>query len=271
MDNFFASETIAVTDSTVFGFTVTGIMYLTLPAAAFFLARRYGAASVYPVIVGAIVYHLSTMLCDLCTYVVGAGTSFAGMTVIAAELVCIFEETGRFLAMKYPIANISSTHRALCYGIGHAGLECWIRGVQQFKVVKNLNELKIRGLDSLVSGLSEERAAAVTEELRRYAENGIFMSMLDQIICIINFGFHTALSLLLFKKLGSSDRQKRWLLAAILLHYCMNFTVWLASLTGNMLFQKLTGIICGIAVITAVSKMIDLKQCMDEIKYPVSD
>ncbi len=254
--------------STLTGFFITGAVYFLLPAAAFFFLKKYKAAQIYPVIVGAVFYFLSTRISDILSYIFGFSMSFANKSVIAAELVCIFEETARWLAMKYPVTNIHSTRSAVCYGIGHAGLECWIRGFQSFQIFAYGQRLNNSGIESFVSGMNDEKASAVTEQLKAFADHSLFLSFFDLLILLTGFGFHIALSVLIFKKINC---EKRWLFLAILLHYCLNCSAWLASLSGSPIFSSITSITVGIVIIFIAAKIINLKECIDEILYPLDN
>ena len=262
------NQEIIFSGSTLFGFGLSGMNYLLLPAAAFLLMRKYRAARIYPVIIGIIVYFLAVKCSDLCANIIGASQSLAVKSLIAVELVCWLEESGRWLAMRYPVADIRDVRSAVCLGIGHGGLECWIRCVQKFRILHYGQQINSSGIGSFLSGKAPERTAEITAALQEYANHSLALSILDSLESIAAFGFHIALSVFLFKKMQESNFAKRWLLAAVGLHYVMNGIPWLASLTGSLYVQDIAGILTAIGIIAFVSKTIDGKACMDEIRYP---
>lgn len=249
------------------GYALSGTVYLLLPAAAFFLMRYYRAARIYPVIVGAIVYFVAVQLSNLFGNMIGFSASFAQKTVLAAELVCYFEEAGRWLAMRWPVTDIRDTRSAICYGIGHAGLECWIRGMQQFHIYHYGMQINRSGIDSLLGSRTPEQIAAFTQQMQAYADNDLFLSLLNILNSLTNFGFHIALSLLVCRKIQETAGQKRWLLCAILLHLILNGAVWLASFSGSTLLTSCTGILCGICIMMIVNKLIGGRFLLNEIRY----
>ena len=251
---------IVVSDSTLFGFCITGLVYFIVPVLAFFIMKKYGAAGIIPVIAGVITYFLSTRISD--TIVWAMSLPAAVMPVAAAEMAGISEETGRYLAMKYPVSGVDSYSSAVCCGIGHAGLECWIRSFDSFSHINRGQKINMIGFSAYTEGKSE----ITVQMLRKLADNSFFISLLDSVEVVINFGVHIALSLLIFKKLHEGDFKFRWLLLAVFLHLELNELTWTASLSENLLIQVLTGIICGIAVILIVNKIINIKDIINEIR-----
>ena len=259
---------IVFSTGTNIGYCITALVYLMLPIAAFFIMRKYNAATLLPVIAGIITYFLSTRLSDAVIHLVLFSASFAQKAAASAELVCITEEVGRWLAMKYPLSNVKTSAAAVCYGIGHAGLECWIRCVQTFKIIGYGQTLSTDGISAFTSEKSQKAAESITQQLKIYADNNFFYSILDQMSIFTNFGFHICLSLMIFRKMNENGFKKRWLLRAIILHYLLNVSVWLVSLTHIIILQKLTGIIVGIGIIIYVCRKTDIRQVIDEILYP---
>ena len=251
--------------STTLGYFILGAFYILLPVTAWLVLKKAGTASVWPVAVGAVVYFLTTRLSDLSACVIGASGDLAYKAAVSAELVCVFEEVGRYLAMRYPVANIKTMNSAVCYGIGHAGLECWIRGFGSLKIMSYGS----RSLDSFTAGKTPEKAAQITERLAELADHPLYMSLLDCICALSVFGVHIALSLLIFTKIKDTGLL-RWLLAAIGLHYFVNCSGWLASFAEIPLVRDLVGIGSGMIVIAVVCRIIGIKDRIGQIRYPES-
>jgi uncharacterized membrane protein YhfC len=262
------AQEVYFSDSTLLGYGITGAVYIMLPVLAFYIMHRYNAARLWHVIVGVVTYFISTRLSDACVLLTLSSASAAQKQVAAAELVGVFEETGRFLAMRFALSDIHSPRGAVCYGIGHAGLECWIRGVQRFQLIGYGREIDRVGIAEFLSGVTPERAAELTEVYRRYAEKNIFFSFLDQLTAVTGFGVHIALSLLIYKKLIADHPRFRWLAAAIGLHYALNAVSYVASLSGSLLLTGLAVLACGVGIIALVYRLINGREVADEILYP---
>ena len=242
------------------GYFLSGTVYLLLPAAVFLWMRRYGAARIYPVIVGVTAYYLSVRFSDIFAHMIGFSQPAGNQAVIAAEMVCILEEAARWLAMRWQITDIRTTRAAVCYGIGHGGLECWIRGVQKFQIFHAGQQVNA----GAESAFSAARLAA-------FADHPLWLSLLDCLESAVIFGVQIALSLLIFRKMTETHYEKRWLLCAILLHYLMNGSGWLASLSGDAALCSFVGIVCGGIVIWIVCRLIRIAECMDEIRWPLTE
>lgn len=259
---------IVFSGSTLIGYCITALIYLALPVAAFFIMRRYNSAKLLPITAGIITYFLSTRLADGMAYIMLPAASFAQKAAISTEIVCITEELGRWLAIKYPLLNVRTSGAAVCYGIGHAGLECWIRGFDTFNIIGYGQKLNSEGVEPFTAGKTPQAAEAVIKQLNAFADNDIFCSILDWLNILTNFGFHICLSVMIFKKLNDNNFKKRWLLRAILLHYLLNGSVWLTSFSGIAVLSKLTGIIVGAGIIVYVYRTIDGRSVIDDIIYP---
>ena len=258
---------VLLSGGTLAGYALSGIVSLLLPAAAFLWLRYYRAARIYPVIAGIIVYFVAVQMSNLFGNIIGFSASFAQRTVLAAELVCYFEECGRWLAMRWPVTDIRDTRSAICYGIGHAGLECWIRGAQQLHICHLGQQVNRGGIEQFFGSRTPEQIDLFTQQMQIYADHSLFLSLLTVLNSLTNFGFHIAVSLLICRKIQETNGQKRWLLCAVLLHTALNGSVWLASFSGSEILKLCIGILCGICVIIFVNRMIGISDCFDEIRY----
>ena len=259
---------IVFSDSIILGYCVTAFIYLALPVTSFFIMRKYNSAKLLPIIAGIITYFLATRLADGAAYLMIHAAPLAQKAAISTEIVCITEEVGRWLAIKYPLSNVNNSGAAVCCGIGHAGLECWIRGFSTFSIIGYGQTLNRDGITAFTAGKTTAAADSIIKQLTDYAENDIFCSILDWVHIITNFGFHICLSVMIFKKIKESDFKKRWLLRAVLLHYLLNGSTWLASFSGIPVLSKLTGIIVGAGIIIYVFRLIDGRSVIDDIIYP---
>ena len=79
-------QEVLLSGSAQFGYFLSGIVYFLLPAAAFLMLKKYGAAKIYPVIVGAIVYFLAVRFSDLIAHFAGFTQSVGNKVVIALRI-----------------------------------------------------------------------------------------------------------------------------------------------------------------------------------------
>ena len=253
------------------GYVLTGVMYFVLPAAVFFCLRRYRAIRLIPLAAGMIVYLLSPRFCDIFTGMLLRRQTIAIQTAAAACFVGLFEEPGRFLAMKTPLAGIQSTAAALSYGLGHAGMECMIRGVRQFRILNIGQRLNVNGISVFLSDKTTERAAEITAQIQGYADKTLVLSVLDALNTVTNVGVHLALTLLIYKKLREGLHPVRWLGLACMLHVSLNDCGISMSILGGMYFSGIMTVFWGIGIIVLVWKLISGSTVLDEIRYQMAD
>ena len=222
------------------GYAIMAAVCFAAPILVYLRAKRYDSAMIIPVIVGAIFYFLSTRMCDLTVWITLSEVPMSVKIAASSELVAVFEETARWLAMKYPVTNIKTSRAAFCYGIGHGGLECFIRGGIAIKLISQGRDM------------------------------GLLPGVMGALNMTVNLGVHIALSLLIFKKM-QEEKFLKWLGLAILLHYGLNSLVFLISYSGSESFTGFAGIFFGVVLILIVYKIIDGENVLTEIRYHTDD
>lgn len=262
---------IVFSSSTLAGYFLCGTVYLLLPLIAFLGLKKYHAARKYPVITGMIAYFLAVRFSEILAHMIGFSQSYAAQAVIAAELVCTAEEAARWLAMRYPVTDIRKTNAALCYGIGHGGLECWTRGIQKLQIFRSGLQLNNEGIGSFIAEQNAEQTAVIARNLQDLADHPLFLSMFDVLNSITTFSVQIALSLLIFRKMTETNYQMRWLFLAVILHFFLNGSVWLASFSGAPYLISAVGIMSDVIVILVIFRIIDGWKCLDALRYPPDD
>lgn len=264
-------QELSFSGGTLLGYSLCGAVCLLLPLIAVMLMRKYKAASVLPVIAGAVTYLLFTRFNDIFVTLFFPRMPFSQKMLAAVETIALFEEVGRFLAMKIPLSQVSSSGSAVCLGIGHAGAECMLRAAKAFRTVGYGLRVNSIGPESFLRGKSELQAETITQNLQQYADQSFLCGLADSVQYITNFGFHIAVTLLIYRMIFVTDGRKRWLALAVLLHYAMNCIPYLASLTGSNFFARLAGIGTGTGIMLLVSRLIDGRSVIDEIRFPLAD
>lgn len=254
-------------EAALLGYVVAILLHFSLPIAAYILLYRYRAVRVFPVIIGAVVYLLTTRLNDIGVQMLFRGQSYANMMMIAAETVCLWEECGRWAAMRYPVTGIRLAGSAVSYGIGHGGIEAVLRGVRKCNILAIGLKLNRDGISALTAGLNAEQAANKVAQLQEYASCGLICNALDSLDAASNFGVHIALSLLIYRGV-QWDNSRKMLPIAIGLHYLVNLCGWLASFSNSIILRDAAGIVSGVFVIWLAMKIADGRALIDELLYP---
>ncbi len=207
------------------------LMTLLLPLAVLLFASRKTTLRALPVFLGAITFIIAVIFLEANFHalVIGAIKNspiwnnifwFALYSSLAAG---IFEETGRFLCMKYLHKKYKDDNTALLYGIGHGGIEVWL-----FTTLGALSSLII--MLTVNSGSAASLTAADT--------TGSVQSTINSL-----YGINPAMYLV-----ATVER-----IAAMCVHICLSYWVWLA-VTRKKLFKFYPAAIAAHAVvdITAV-------------------
>lgn len=124
----------------------------------------------------------------------------------------LFEETGRFLALRFVLKKRKDRITALSYGIGHGGIEAFL--VAGLTMVSNL----VLGLTYANGGTIPSEIVPSVEALLTTPATMFLWAGFERISAMI---LHMALSVLVF---ASIRTEKHWLFpAAILLHAAVDF------------------------------------------------
>ena len=264
---------IVFSTSSLLGWFLTGLLGVMLPLAACYLMFRFRALRMFPLTAGAVTYFLATRFNDLTVNLLFFSAPPASRALFAAVTVCIFEEAGRYLTMRFPLADVHSSAAAVCYGIGHGGLECIIRGIQSFRVYGYGTTYNSEGLSYFTDGKSAERAEQIITNLQGYAERGLPLSLMHILNAGGNLCFHIALSVLIYKKI-QYGQGLQGLMIAILLHDAINELYNIAGVTGGDWAAVSTGLLCAAGITVLVCKLIGGHSVIGEItdeQYAISE
>lgn len=135
----------------------------------------------------------------------------------------LFEESGRFLAMKFVMKDRLTKENALMYGAGHGGVEAFL--ILGIASVNNL-ALSVAANDGhlqtmLTDTLGESQGAAALEELSVLWTTPSYQFFLGGAERIMAMALQIFLSLLVYRavKMG----QKKYLAFALLFHFAVDF------------------------------------------------
>ena len=141
----------------------------------------------------------------------------------------LFEETGRFLAMRFLMKKTLSKENSVMYGIGHGGIEAVL--VVGITYVVNLvvaGMINLGKMDTFLSGLNEplkNHISALSSALLATPAGLFYTAGIERIGAFV---FHICLSYLVYRAVR--DRKAVYFLAAVALHFLIDaVTVILAK------------------------------------------
>lgn len=138
----------------------------------------------------------------------------------------IFEETGRFLSMKYLMKNSLDKQNSIMYGIGHGGIESVILvGLTYLSLIIvaiHLNSAPVEKITVLMA-----KKPALFHQMQAIAAAPAFSLCLAGIERIIAFAFQISLSYLVYKSVA--EKKIQLFIAAIGLHFFIDASAVILS------------------------------------------
>ncbi len=158
----------------------------------------------------------------------------------------VFEETGRYLSMKFLMKKGLRRENALMYGAGHGGIEAeLVLGTVSFN---NLTSAILINSGDMLSAMgSESDAAALIETLSPLWTVPSWQFFLGGIERLMAITLHLALSVLVYQSLKNKEK---WYCypAAIGCHALVNMAAILVANHGSLILAEVATLIGTIAV-----------------------
>ena len=232
------------TTATLVRYAVTGIVCTIMPLILAFLWRKRTYESWVVFLVGFLAYFAAgTVRLILRFFIFREGSIFATdpfvFYLMQGLLSGVCEETARYAAFRYPLANRTARTASVMYGFGHDFYETLaVAGFASFHYVLDGIDWNNLGEAEFTKGLDEYSANKMLEGVAAAADFSFLDSVLVSLDCLAGTFTHVALSVIVFKAVQTGDR-KRWLLLAIGLHTLGNFLCGYLPLseTGMHLFS----------------------------------
>lgn len=162
-----------------------------------------------------------------------------------AFMAAAFEETGRFLGIKYIMRNHLTKENALMYGVGHGGVEAMLLlGVTSINNLANAMMINDGSMNGVLAGLDESTRQTAVQGLAVLWETPsslFFAAGFERIIAIC---LQISLSVLIYRAVR--EKNGRWYWAAFGAHFAVDFVAVLLS-NFSILFTEIL-----MALMTAV-------------------
>ena len=251
----------SVSGAAVAGMAFTVCASVILPIAVMIFFKRKTQGRVSCVFIGACVFVLSALVQILVGILVGK-TLKAVIPAFAETLrenywllalyggmsAGLFEEAGRYLAMKFLMKKTLSKENAVMYGIGHGGIEAvLVVGVTSVVNLVIAGMINLGKMDTFLSGLNEplkNHISALNSALLMTPAGLFYAAGIER---IASFAFHICMSYLVYRAIR--DRKAVFFLAAVALHFLTDaVTVILAK---NVPIYAVEAVLSAIAVCMA--------------------
>lgn len=212
----------------VLGILVTFILCFALPVGLCIIWKIRTKANLAPVFVGAATFFVAALVLEqLARSVI---TLFAGTylqthlwaaAVFGGLMAGLFEETGRFVAMKWILKKQLNKENAIMYGIGHGGIEAMlITGMTYFSNIVLVILINTGNMALLFTGLDEPTRELVFNQLKALWElqpSAFLLAGVERISAIL---LHISLSYLVY--LAVKKRKGIFYILAVLIHIAVD-------------------------------------------------
>ncbi|MBQ3841932.1 MAG: YhfC family intramembrane metalloprotease [Ruminiclostridium sp.] len=237
-------------------FALNILISLAIPTALFLVFQRKYKCKAVPFFVGAATFIVFAMILEPVVHLI-AGLNdpnspivqniwlYAVYGGIAAGL---FEETGRFIAMKFLLRKYyNNDHNALMYGAGHGGAEAVLllgAGALNniiYSVILNMG-MESTLLDSAPTEALKQQVQMIFDQLKATSPLVFLISPIERIFAV---SLHIALSVLVW--IAVTRKGKTWLYPlALFLHAFADASMAIAnSLSGSLVVTELyISVIC---------------------------
>lgn len=224
------------------GMVFSLLVALGVPIALCILIRKKLRADVVPFFLGAGVFFLFAMLLEQLFHVVillRAGAVSEALkqniwlyAIYGGLAAGVFEETGRYLCMKFLMKKNLNRENAVMYGAGHGGFEAiLLLGVASINNLVNSLLLNSGAFAAVLSeGVDMQQALEAVSPLATLPSWQFFLGGMERLMAM---ALQIALSLLVFQAV--KDRRSRYLYpVAILLHAAVNAVVVVIANHGSL-------------------------------------
>ena len=208
--------------SQMFVFVVRAILTIAFPFICIFIARKKFDGRIFPFVIGLVAVNLLVIPRALLRDMLMPDSGDFTMRLVLSSLIGAFcEETARFLMFRYMLKNYDALTDAVCYGIGHHGMEVIPSVSFCFDAIATGSKLNSVGLETMVADLSAEEAEALIKQIEIYTSIGFFDHADVVLSWIASLAMQIAWSVLVFTAAYRQDYRKFYFVA-LLLHIVAN-------------------------------------------------
>jgi len=218
-----------VSMASMVGMILTFLVSVGLPIALMIIALKKFKADFLSFFIGCAIFVVFALVLEslMHSVVLGAtGTLITGNIFLYALYgglaAALFEETGRFVAMRFFMKKNLNKQNALMYGVGHGGIEA-IMLVGLTYIGNLLSAVMINSgvLEVSMATLDEEMQVTSFEQIKVLWETPawqFYMAGVERVSAIV---LHIALSVLVYRAV--KEKCGRFWLIAFLIHFAVDF------------------------------------------------
>ena len=243
--------------------TFAGIIFslcisIALPVVLLIVVHKKTKARMAMAVIGAATFFLFAMVLEQILHAVVLGVGGEHITgniwiygLYGGLAAGLFEEVGRFVAMRFAMKKQLNLPNALMYGVGHGGIEAiLIVGLASVSNLVTSIMINAGTLEASLGALDQATKEATLTQLSALWTTPSYQFFLSGIERIVAVTLHIALSVLVFQavKLG----KKRYWFLAFAIHVGVDFATVIAANYLNLVLVEvmLAVLVAGVVVLT---------------------
>lgn len=220
--------------------SVVGMMFslavaFGIPIGLFIYLWRKKKATFFSFATGLLIFLVFALLLESMVHSIvfrATGTLITGnlflYALYGALMAAVFEETGRYLGMKFIMRNHLTKENALMYGVGHGGIEAmFLLGITSINNLANAMMINDGSMTGVLAELDEATRQTAVQGLAVLWETPaslFFAAGFERIIAIC---LQIALSVLIYRAV--KEKNGRWYWTAFGAHFAVDFAAVLLS------------------------------------------
>ena len=243
--------------------TFAGIIFslcisIALPVVLLIVVHKKTKARMAMAVIGAATFFLFAMVLEQILHAVVLGVGGERITgniwiygLYGGLAAGLFEEVGRFVAMRFAMKKQLNLPNALMYGVGHGGIEAiLIVGLASVSNLVTSIMINAGTLEASLGALDQATKEATLTQLSALWTTPSYQFFLSGIERIVAVTLHIALSVLVFQavKLG----KKRYWFLAFAIHVGVDFATVIAANYLNLVLVEvmLAVLVAGVVALT---------------------
>ena len=230
-------ELLAVPAGNVAGMIFSLAVAFGLPIGLYLYLKRKLYARTTSFVFGMLVFILFALVLEsgVHTFVFAlTGTAITGSLFLyalyAGVMAAAFEETGRYLAMRFLLGRMGPMDgkNALMYGAGHGGAEAMILlGLTSINNLANATLINSGSMPDVLSGLADADRQMIVDSVAALWESPAWLFFAGGFERVVAICLHVALSVLVWRAVR--DGKAHWYWAAFGGHFAVNFVAVLLA------------------------------------------
>lgn len=242
-----------VSTVSMIGMVVSMIVAVLLPVALCIVVMKKTKAKLVSLVWGCGVFFVFAMILEQILHTIVLTVTGTKLTeniwlyaLYGAAAAAVFEETGRFLAMKFGMKKFLTKENALMYGVGHGGFEAILLvGMAQVSNLIMALMINENQLEAILGALDDTQKAATLESLSvlwTTPDYLFFLSGVERVFAII-----LQISFSVFMYYGVKQAKKSLVFLTVAAHFIVDFIM--VVLADKIPTLAVEGAICVMAVI----------------------